>query len=201
MLNTVPVAGQSLGASRDLINANFVTIDTAFSVDHVSYNNGSGNQGQHNKITFPAVTPMVPTFAAGSMGLFNQNAVPTSRPDIWMARGAGTPFPITGYANGAIVSNNAVAWSYLPSGMKFIGGQNVTSGGTRTITLGSTAGGGLDSFPGFTSFVCYVTAIRVDNSGSSTTLMRVVSYNLTQIVFGLANGSTDSTFFWSVMGI
>jgi hypothetical protein len=201
MLNNVPVPGQSLGASRDLINANFITIDTAFSVDHVPYmNGGPATPGQHNQITFPNQT-MVPTFSAGYIGLFNQNAAPTSIPDIWMARGTATPYPITGYANGSITSNQANFWTYLPSGMIMIGGQNTTSGGTITITFNNTSQGGLASFPGFTSFVGYITAIRVDNSGASTTLMRVKSYNLTQIVFGLANGSNDSTFLWSALGI
>lgn len=197
-LNDVPVPGQDLAATQNPIRSNFQNIDAAFAIDHVAYT--VSGQGKHNKITFPS-QGSVPTFSAGEIGLFNQNAVPTSRADVWMARGAGTAFPITGYGSGAVASNNAVAWSYLPSGLLFIGGQSVTSGGTRTLTLGSTAGGGLDSFPGFSSFICYVTVIRVDNSGSSTTVMRVKSYTLTQVIIGLANGSTDGTFMWSAMGL
>lgn len=51
-LNNVPLSGQTLANTREPIRANFSTIDTAFSVNHVPY--GSATQGKHNLVTFPA---------------------------------------------------------------------------------------------------------------------------------------------------
>ena len=197
-LNDVPQPAQSLNVTQAPIRSNFSTIDTTFSIDHAAY--GSANAGKHNKVSFP-LQLAAPVFAANEMGLFNQNTVVTGRPDVWMARAGAAAFPITGYANGAIVANNAVSWTYLPSGLKIIGGQSTTAGGTKTIIFNDTANGGLTGFPGFSSFVCYIQVVRIDNSGGSTTVMRVRTFTLLQTVIGLANGATDSTFFWSAMGL
>ena len=85
MLNNVPTPTQTLGQTNAPILSNFTTIDTGFSVDHITF--GAAGVGFHKQVTFPDVTASVPSFLAGQMGLFNENAVPTSRNDIWMARG------------------------------------------------------------------------------------------------------------------
>ena len=115
MLNNVPVASQSTASSQSLIQANFITIDTAFSVNHVPYNDGSGNQGKHAFIQFPVQTT-APMPSAGDISLYN--LLPVS------------PFPLTGVnelfivkANGTTItpmtaSNQAATgWTYLPSGV------------------------------------------------------------------------------------
>lgn len=196
-LNNVPQSGQTLGQTRVPINQNFSVIDTAFTVDHVSYN--TAGQGKHNKVTFPLNPGAV--FAANEIGLFNQNAVPTNRPDVWMARGVAAAFPITGYDNGG-----SVAWSYLPSGLKIIGGNNTTSAGTsgnRTIVFASTAGGGLDSFPGFNSFIMTIQVTRVDPSTpGGQNFVGIKSYNNAQCIFQNMNGSgTASNFLWLAIGL
>lgn len=143
-------------------------------------------------------------FAAGNVALYSANNATTTFNELYINKttSAGVvQIPVTAYANGAIASNSAVSWTYLPSGMLMISGQNTTSGGTKTIQFGNTASGGLTGFPGFTSFISSIQVVRIDNSGSSTTVMRVRTYSLTQTVIGLANGSTDSTFFWTAIGI
>lgn len=197
-LNDTPLTGNTLNTTRDLIRDNFLTINSAFQIDCVPY--GDPNQGKHAKVTLTSQA-MAPLFAAGEMGLFNTAAAPTNRPDIWMSRGLSASFPITGYDNGTISSNNAVSWSYLPSGILMIGGKATTSGGIATINFGITANGGLTSFPGFSSFVTSVIATRIDNVGTDSTVIKVKTFSLTQAVFGLANGSTDSTFFWMAFGL
>ena len=197
----IPQPGDDPSVSQNQILENFQVLNTAFSQDHSAFN--APTQGQHKQITFPVspVTGQPFTYLANQIGLQSLNQLPTSRPDIWMSRGVATAFPITGFDNGSISSNGAVSWSYLPSGLLFIGGQATTSAGTVTITFGTTAAGGLNDFPGFSQYVSFITAIRIDNSGSSTTVMRVKSFTLTTATFGLANGSTDSTFFWSATGM
>jgi len=199
--SAIPQPTDQISVSQGQLLANFQAISTFVNVNHVDF--ASPDQGKHKFVTMPS-QGAAPAFLATEIGLFNQNAVPTVRNDLWMARGAGTPFPITGYANGivgAVLANAAVSWTYLPSGLKIISGQNTTSGGTLEITFNNTAAGGLTGFPGFSSFISSIQVVRIDNSGSSTTVMRVKSFTLTKATFGLANGSTDSTFFWSVMGL
>jgi hypothetical protein len=203
-LNDVPQSGQTLGATQNPIRQNFLTLENSFIVDHVDY--GAAGQGKHNKITFP-VQGSAPAFLAGEMGLFNQNAVPTSTSDIWVARGTATPYPMTGFANGTISSNQATFWTYLPSGMLMIGGYNTTSANVVTITFGSTAAGGLNSFPGFSSFIGSITSTRIDPSGTSNTVSRVNSFTLTTATFGTAVGATLTgtqpviNFFWTAIGM
>ena len=114
-LNNVPVAGQSLGASRDLINQNFSVINTAFSVNHVPYNDGSGNQGKHAEVQFP-VQSAIPAASAGDISLYNKlPAAPyplTATNELFLIKADGTTnIPIT-------ASHQATAgWTYLPSGI------------------------------------------------------------------------------------
>jgi len=113
-LNNVPVPGQSLGASRDLVNQNFSVIDTAFTVNHVAYNDGSGLQGKHKVVQFP-VQAAIPSLAVGDITLYNKlPAAPyptTGVNELFVVKADGTTTPITARA----ASTNG--WSYLPSGI------------------------------------------------------------------------------------
>lgn len=201
MLTDVPFPSQTLGQTNSPIRTNFTTIDNGFKVDHVQF--GAAGVGFHQKVTFPDSTP-APAFLAGQMGLFNQTAAPTTRPDIWMARGISAAFPITGYDNGAISANTAVSWTYLPSGLKIIGGKSQTTAGTsghKEITFTTSASGGLNSFPGFSSFIMFVGATRIDPSAPGQTFIAVKTFDLTKADFVNMNGGTASDFFWIAIGL
>lgn len=199
--SNIPQPADIPAQSQDQILQNFQVLDTAFSQDHGPYN--SPTQGQHDQITFPtgplAGQPF--TYLAGQIGLQNLNQVPTSRPDIWLSRGIAAAYPMTGYDNGAVSANNAVSWSYLPSGMKRIGGKATTTAGTITITLNSTAAGGLNTFPGFSTFISDIAALTLDASATATIFMRVTAFTLTTITFSCSSTASDSTFFWSATGL
>jgi hypothetical protein len=210
-LNNVPLAGQTLGQTRDQINDNFSTIATAFVQDHVDYN--VSGQGKHNKITFP-LQSSVPTFLMNEIGLFDQNAAftpvnpglgaPTvSIPDIWMARGTANPFPITGFNYTSNVTGSTF-WTFLPSGLKIIGGQNSTGAGqTASIVYGNTGSGGANNFPGFSNpFVGTVNVTRVNNSSTTTSFMVVTTYSYTGFSVRTSDpGTTNATFLWFAIGI
>lgn len=112
MLNNVPLSGQTLAQTRDPIRTNFSTIDTAFSVDHVTYSDP--NQGQHNKVTFNPQSS-APSFPVGDNGLYSKTPA--------------APFPLTGVNELFVVKNNGTAvpmtaslqstdgYSYLASGI------------------------------------------------------------------------------------
>lgn len=126
MLNNVPVTLQSLAASRDLINTNFSVIDTAFSVNHVQYNDGSGGQGKHNLVTF-TLQSAVPAIAINEMILFEKlpaGPQPTTGVnELFLKRTtvANSEIPITAsvingsFVNAGITQN--FGWSYWPSGV------------------------------------------------------------------------------------
>lgn len=163
MLNNVPVPGQTLGASRDLINANFVTIDTAFSVNHIPYNDGAGNQGQHNFVTLPSLHTVYPLLAtaANQVGLYSSAGPVSGVPELFFQRqslGAGAGYSITERPTGNYITPSGVAysfiWTRLPSGLLMLWG-------TQTNTGPAIPNGGLiitfpvgTNFPGFAT-TCY----------------------------------------------
>lgn len=197
--NAIPQPTDDPSESQDQILQNFQTIYTVVGQDHMDFN--TATEGKHKRVTFPVgpVAGQPFTFLANEIGLQSLNQSPTSRPDIWMTRGTGTAYPITGYANGVVASNTSVMWTYLPSGILRISGQSITSAGTRTITFGDTLNWGLTSFPGFSQFVSNITITPVNPTNVTTTL-HVNSFNLTQVVVGRANGTDDLVFFWSAEG-
>lgn len=110
-LNNVPVPGETLLHSRDLINANFVTyIDAQFKVDHQEFNSG-GNSGKHNKVTMPQQPAAPPAFLANEMGFYVTNNISTAQSEIFIRRAPNTDIPFTAG------SNSLNGWCYLPSGV------------------------------------------------------------------------------------
>lgn len=111
MLNNVPQSAQTLGQTQSLIQANFATIDTAFTVNHVQYNDGSGNQGKHAFVQF-SVLGASPTPAAGDVSLYNFASTLTGVNELFLVKSdATTTIPMT-------ATNKATpGWAYLPSGI------------------------------------------------------------------------------------
>lgn len=140
-LNDVPEPTQTLGVTQPLIKANFQTIDTAFTQDHVPYNlGGGGQQGKHKKITMPSGFAGQPfSFSAGEIGIQNLNQAPTNINDLWLSRGnvaAAYPtiFPMTGWSRVTVDPG----WSYLPSGVIIQWGNSSANAfpATTTVTFG-----------------------------------------------------------------
>lgn len=204
-LNQVPNPTQTLGQTNLPIKQNFQTIDTGFSVDHVTF--GAAGVGKHQKVTFPNTTP-VPAFVAPDIGLFNQLAVPTTRQDIWMARGASTPFPITGYEFNNTATDGR-GWTYLPSGLKMIWGKSMIAGAgsTNTITFNSSAGGGVTGFPGFSTVVGSIIMSRIAGGAGNIDGFPVLidsNYHSSLASFQFRSSSTSTAnreFTWLAIGL
>lgn len=153
-LNDVPLSGQTLGVTQPLIRNNFSTINAAFAVDHVAYvfPGTGGNQGKHNKVTFP-VQGSAPTFSGSDFGIYNFGGA------LVIADSSGPLGKLTG---GSIVLQG---WSYWPTGALVKWG-TVTLGAGGDQTIAASQG------PAFSNqYNCQIT-----NSGSqSTTVFRIVT--------------------------
>ncbi len=173
MLNNVPQTTQSLGQTQSLISANFSTINTANSINHVAYNDASGDQGKHKLVEFP-VQLVIPTFAATETGLYNK--VPAA------------PFPLTlkqetfihtqrfsGAVDipmsASILSTSSPAalssgWTYLPSGLIIKWASNVSCTGLQVVTF--PTGGTIPAFS-----VCLSVIPQIAQGGASDTNLAV----------------------------
>lgn len=191
-LNNVPLSGQNLDQTRVPINNNFSTIDAAFLVDHVDY--GVSGQGKHEKVTL--VTNSGATFIATEMGLFNNTAASTGNPEIFVQRGTGTPYPMTGFRLGG--TNNGNGWTYLPSGLLMAWGRS-TTGGSNNVTL--TYSAELTNFPGFTTINAFPNLSRISGPGSSTNFVTLTNYTQTTFQVYASAGGTAVQFSWFVIGI
>ena len=193
-LNDVPMSGlQTLGATQALIRGNFTTINDVFEIDHVSY--GTAGQGKHNQVTFPTHIGPIPTIGAPiatEFYLFNQTAAPSGVPDLWLKRGAGTPYPITA----TITDIDLNGWTRLPSGILLKWGQ--TSGGFlvgntwTTVTFPTAA-----TIPVFTAIYSVQLTPKVVTAAPSTAqTTTLVDLNSTFEVTGFQvfNRRTDGGF-------
>lgn len=132
-LNNVPLTGQSLNVTKVPINQNFSVIDTAFSVDHVSYN--TTGQGKHNKVSFP-LQAVAPVFLAGEEGLYNVALGGVSELYVHKQSAAGTKeIPMTASTLSTSTPGSAVGgWTWLPSGYYETWGSG-NGNGLTTVTL------------------------------------------------------------------
>lgn len=127
-LNNVPIPNQTLGASRDLINQNFSVINTAFSVNHVPYNDGTGFQGMHQFLQMPAATPIIAT-GATQLGIYANTGPFSGNPELFFQRqslAANSGYSFTE------AQNTANGWTRLPSGILLKWGQQSIAAGASS---------------------------------------------------------------------
>lgn len=116
MLNDSPLSTQTLASSQPLIRQNFSVVNTAFELNHVTYNDGSGNQGKHKFVQFPVQSAIPAGIAASDISLYNKlPAAPyptTGVNELFLVKPDGTThIPITASLQAQ------TGWSYLPSGV------------------------------------------------------------------------------------
>lgn len=117
-LNNTPQVGQNLNQTQSPIQTNFSVLDTAFSINHVGYNQSGA--GKHNLVTLPVqpnppTTTVTPTTLANEWAIYTQNDT-NSNPQIFLQGpsqnpGNYKPVNITG------CSANNSGWARLPCGI------------------------------------------------------------------------------------
>jgi hypothetical protein len=173
-LNNVPLAGQTLGNSRNQIQQNFQVIDTAFSVNHVGYNDP--DQGKHKWVSFP-VQAAAPVFLGGEVGLYNKLPVApfplTTVNELFVSKSDGTQVPMTASLQAQ------TGWTFLPSGILLKWGRVSTASGTQTVTFPTGA-----TIPAFGAL--FSIQLTIEGDAGSLTPNRAVT---------LVNGSLTATNF------
>jgi hypothetical protein len=164
-LNDVPLAGQTLNATRADINDNFNVISNAFAVDHVNYN--AAGQGKHKKVTFPVQGATPSPIDAGDNVLYSFLYPTTNKNELYVHKqtSAGTAnIPFTA----SILSESTPilatpGWTYLPSGI-LLRWDYISGNGSSIITLPTGIGG----CPPFSNTIYAVFLTSVAPSASDT---------------------------------
>lgn len=191
----VPLSGQSLNVTRVPINTNFLTINTAFAVNHVVYNDGSGNQGKHFFIEFP-IPASTPTTAAGEVGLYSRTSTLTSQPELVFAHQSGSTAP----AAAQIVEFTSAGWAVpgwcrLPSGILMKWGFASAVGNVATTVTFPTGG----SIPPFsvTPYAVLLTPTGDASSHSNGIFLQSIDSNL-QFKMYAAFANTKNVYYLAI---
>lgn len=199
-LNNVPLTGQSLGVTRVPINQNFSVIDTAFSVDHVSYN--VTNQGMHNKISFPTQSG-APAPVAGVVQLYSIISPFTGQPELFFGHQSGSTAPF-GAATAEFTSAGWTnpGWARLPSGILIKWANGIGFGGMSSITINLNATTSPAS-PSFLNLLSIFTS-TIDSNASYNNVIGVISKTNPNLVtigkFGGSNPGSSVTVGYLAIG-
>lgn len=152
--STVPQASQTIAASQPIIQANFAAISTVMGVNHVAFDDPSGNQGKHKWVSMPEQASD-PATNANEVAVYSKNSSYTGKSELYMRNeSSGSVNTLTE------MLQNAIGWSYLPSGLLMKWGNSNGSGlVTYTFPTGAT-------IPAFSAI--YV-VLPITSSGGVTT--------------------------------
>lgn len=146
--NNVPQANQRIKDTQSPILNNFAAIQTVVAVNHVTFDDPSGDQGKHKFVTFPRQAAD-PATGLTEINLYSKLNATSARSELYISNGAGAIFPFT-IAAGPV---NA-AWTYLPSGVILKYG-TIAAGPINPSTFANGAG----APPYSTVFSIQVTAL------------------------------------------
>ncbi len=188
----IPTNGQSLGNSRPQVNGNFTYINTAFSVNHIAFN--QVNVGKHYKVEMPRQSPS-PTPAATEGMLFTKLSGGITRL-IWKRDGGATDIELTG-VNPSAATNG---YSTLPGGLIIQWGVVTTTSSSGTVTFATNN----ISFPTACFMVNttpkYSTAGGVPTSQANYSPNQTTLSNLKFDWVRVTNSSSYQGFYWIAIG-
>ena len=199
--NNTPLATQQINQTQNPILTNFASIQQLIDVNHVGFADPI-NFGKHFFIQMPESATKLTTSAA-EIGLYVKDGVASLQAELYFQReglGLDLGTPMTEHANNA---GGSIGWTWLPSGLKIMWGFNITAGagGLATITYNSTAGGGLNNFPGFTSFATPLVTPARTGTGAATTFLYIRdSYNAAGFEVRSSTVTAGAQFTWIAIG-
>lgn len=199
--NNIPQPTDRIKSSQNDLLQNFSSIYTVIGIDHVNFDDVSGNQGKHNKVTFPNYsTGGSPAASADEVKLFAKAVAGVTQLFILPE----TASSLTAERN--ITGNTTTASSgefQLPCGVKVKWGRATTgANGLGSLTY---AGLGLTDF--VTPYAVY-TAISLFGGSSATSAdYSCRSYNVQFSGFDIATYQTSggtrgiASFMWLAIGV
>ena len=205
-LNNVPLAGQTLGVTRNPINQNFSTINNAFAIDHVTMTppGTAQPQGYHNQVSLvlQGASP-APSWGTTYNGIYCLQSAVTSIQETFLHNQSASgafDFPVTA----SIFSTTAVpqtintlggqGWCYLPSGF-------IMKWGTLAASASSPY-----SFPVASNIPPFTTAVMTLQLTMGNTVTgtndTIRYYNVTNTGFNwfANNVTTNSRFTYLAIG-
>jgi len=188
----IPQATDRPSNSQPQILANFTSIDTVNSVNHVAFDDPSGKQGMHKWVSLPtqgAPAGSFPTTAATDIAIFSQTSDYTAVTELAIRKqNNGSVFEFTGAQNGTN------GWTVLPSGilMKWhLEAQNWSGNRTLTYTWPVAA-----TIPTFSAVHNIQTTIFQSGTSDLNANIRVQSSSTTQVVMRLYNPTATNVGFY-----
>lgn len=144
---TIPKATDRLKDSQPQLLANFAAIKTLVDINHVTFDDASGDQGKHKWVSFPS-QGSAPVFLAGEEGLYNLVYATTVKNELFVHRQTGattaeTPFTASLLSTDSAPAANTEGWSWLPSGLLIKWGRG---GGTGAVTVTYPVGATIPAF-------------------------------------------------------
>ena len=186
---TPPSGGSVPANTGPQILANFISIQTAFDVNHEDFN--AANAGKHKFITFPP-QPIIPLFVIGEIGMVNRNSALTTKNELFITNSIGTTYPITASLPAT------TGWCYLPSGLLMKWGTN--SGNGDTVIPFPVAA----TIPVFTNVYSTIVTDSFLSAGDTDTATRHTdTSNVAIRVYCSARttvGPKNTSFNWRVIG-
>ncbi len=191
--NNVPLSGQSLGGTRNPINANFQAIDTTFSVNHVGYNDSGA--GKHNFVNLPEQAS-APSGASNEGTLYAKDDG-TRTALYWVQEtGQGSEVKMTGVTPVAAANG----YTFLPGGLLLQWGVVASPGTSGTVTFSANN----IAFP-TSLYNVQLSVSRTGSFGSSPTAGVAVinsgsAFSSTTFSY-LCSTSGNVNLYWTAIGI
>jgi hypothetical protein len=176
----IPQPTDSLNQSQPQLLGNFQSIDTLINVNHVDFDDPSGDQGKHKWVSFP-VQAVPPATLATELALFSELSAITGNNELAVrlpSNGAIYEFTSSGAA--------ANGWTRLPSGILIKWGDSATIPGAQTINFPVAA-----NIPVFSSIFQVITSTR--NNASVDSFVTLNSFTTTGISVYSSQRTTNST--------
>ena len=126
--SAIPAATDRLIDSQAALLANFAAIKTLIDVNHVTFDDASGNQGKHAYVSLPEQAAS-PTTAADEVAIFSRLSTLTATSELAIRKeGNGDVVEFTS------CKASGCGWARLPSGILLKWG-NSSANGSTTITF------------------------------------------------------------------
>ena len=178
--NNIPQSTDAQDTSQPQLLANFQAISTLIGVNHVNFDDPSGDQGKHNFVTFPAQIS-TPAVLLNEVVQYGAVSALTSQAEMFVTKFSGSNIPFTA------MDISANGWTYLPSGLLLKWGTS-TANGSTVFSFPVSA-----SIPVFTGILSMQVSTVGAGITDTDTFVRISSYTTTTLtIYGSARSTVTT---------